>query len=136
MNVAVLDAWAVLAFLRKEGMAAATVRRYLRRAHAGNLRLVLTLINLGEVYYRVFQTSGEDKAEAALELLRRLAIDLIPVKEDLVLEAARLKGAHPLSYADAFAVAAARLHEAPVLTGDPEILSLPKSIVRVRALSR
>jgi hypothetical protein len=47
-----------------------------------------------------------------------------------------LKGAHPLAYADAFAVAAGRLYGAPVLTGDPEILSLPKSIVRVRLLTR
>ncbi len=136
MSVAVLDAWAVLAFLRKEGSAAATVRRYLRRAESGNLRLLLTLINLGEVFYRSLQTAGPDKAETALQLLKGLPIDMLPVKEGLVLEAARLKGAHPLSYADAFAVAAARLHEAPVLTGDPEILSLPRSIVRVRALYR
>jgi predicted nucleic acid-binding protein len=136
MEVAVLDAWAVLAFLRGEGSAATTMRRYLRRAGAGNLRLVLNWINLGEAYYRVFQISGEDKAEAALSLLRRMPIELMAVKESLVLEAARLKGANSLSYADAFAVAAARLHGAPVITGDPEILSLPRSVVKVRALSR
>jgi predicted nucleic acid-binding protein len=112
------------------------VRRYLRRAGAGNLRLLLNLINLGEAYYRIFQVSGEDKADAALDLLHRLPIELMHVKESLVLEAARLKGALPLSYADAFAVAAARIHEAPVLTGDPEILALPRTVVRVRALSR
>jgi len=44
--------------------------------------------------------------------------------------------AHPLSYADAFAVAAGREEKAPVITGDPEILALPATVVRVRRLDR
>lgn len=136
MTAAVLDAWAVLAFLRREGPAARMVRLYLQRAHAGNLRLLLSLINLGEIYYRVFQSSGENKAEEALELLRRLPIQLVLVKEAMVLEAARLKAVHRISHADSFAVATARLHRGGVLTGDPEILALPKSVVKVRRLER
>ena len=54
----------------------------------------------------------------------------------VALEAARVKARHPLSYADAFAVATGRLEKAPVLTGDPEILSLPATVVRVRRLDR
>jgi predicted nucleic acid-binding protein len=130
------DAWAALALLRGEGAAAASVRRYVRRAQGGNLRLVLNLINLGEVYYRMAQLAGEDRATEGLELLRELPIEFVQVKESVVLEAARLKAAHRLSYADAFAVATGRLEQAPVLTGDPEILALPRSVVQVRALSR
>lgn len=136
MNGAVLDAWAALALLRGEGEAAALVRRYVRRAQTGNLRLFLSLINLGEVYYRISQLAGDERATEALDLLRELPIDFVQVKESVVLEAARLKAAHRLSYADAFAVATGRLEQAPVLTGDPEILALPRSVVQVRALSR
>jgi len=52
------------------------------------------------------------------------------VREPLVLEAGRVKAAHPVSYADALAVATARLEHAPVVTGDPEIIALPRSFVR------
>ncbi|PYN80139.1 MAG: hypothetical protein DMD97_03960 [Candidatus Rokuibacteriota bacterium] len=68
--------------------------------------------------------------------LRLTPIELVPVKEPLVLAAARIKARHPLSYADAFAVATARMERAPVVTGDPEICSLPSDVVRVRRLQR
>lgn len=136
MSVGVADAWAVLAFLRGEGSAALSMRRYLRRARAGNLRLLLNWINLGEVYYRIAQIRGLEGAAEALALIRALPLELYPVRERLVLEAARLKAEHPLSYADAFAVATARLERGHVITGDPEILDLPGSVVAVRRLMR
>ncbi len=43
--------------------------------------------------------------------------------ESLVLAAAIIKADHRLSYADAFAVATAERHRAPLLTPDPEILA-------------
>jgi len=134
--VAVADAWAVLAYLRGEPGAAASVRRYLRRAQAGNLRLLMNLVNLGEVYYRMVQLTGQAMADERLALIRALPIEIVPAKEAIVYEAARIKARHPVSYADAFAVATARLERAPVLTGDPEILALPASVVRVRRLER
>jgi len=43
-----------------------------------------------------------------------------------VIQAAELRGRHPISYADAFAVATAIAHGATLLTGDPEILAGPR----------
>jgi hypothetical protein len=57
-------------------------------------------------------------------------------REPVVMQAARLEGRHRLSYADAFAVALAQSERAPVLTGDPEILALPRAVAAVRALDR
>ena len=65
-----------------------------------------------------------------------LPIEIVPARESLVLEAARVKAAHLLSYADAFAVATGRMEKASVITGDPEILALPNTVVRVRRLER
>ena len=135
-GVAVADSWAVLAFLRGEGAAALSMRRYLRRARRGRLRLLLNWINLGEVYYRIAQIRGFEGADDALELIRTLPLELYPVREKLVLEAAHLKAERALSYADAFAVATARLERTYVITGDPEILNLPRSVVAVRRLAR
>jgi ribonuclease VapC len=133
---AVLDSWAVLAWLRAEGQAALSVRRYLRRAKSGALRLYLCQLNLGEVYYRTVRLEGEGKADGALALVRALPVDLVPVREPLILAAARVKARHSLSYADAFVVAAAQALGAFVLTGDPEILTLPRTVVGVRRLVR
>jgi ribonuclease VapC len=135
-GVAVVDAWAALALLQGEGQAAVAMRRYLRRAQAGSLRLLMNLVNVGEVYYRTIQRAGEAKADERLLLVRSLPIEVVPAREPLVLEAARLKAQHPISYADAFAVATARQERAPVLTGDPEILALPREVVQVRRLDR
>jgi uncharacterized protein len=135
-GVAVVDSWALLAFLRAEEPGATAVRRYLRRARNGNLRLLLNVVNLGEVFYRQLQLSGEAQANERLTEIKALPIDIVPAREPLVLEAARIKAAHPLSYADAFAVATGRLENAPVITGDPEILALPPNVVRVRRLDR
>lgn len=53
-------------------------------------------------------------------LRRTLRLDL--PTEARVLQAAALKAAHRMSYAEAFAVATATAHHAVLLTGDPEII--------------
>ena len=131
-----VDAWALLALLRGEQPAADVVRRYLRRARSGSLRASMSWINVGEVYYRLAQIAGAPRADEALALVRALPIELVQARDTTVLEAARLKASYALSYADAFAVATARRARAPVLTGDPEILALPRSVVAVRRLDR
>jgi len=136
MSVLVLDAWAVLAFLQREGPAAVVVRRLLRRAARGNVRLRMNVVNLGEVYYRLIQTTGSERAAARLHQLRRLPIDVLPAREALALSAAKMKAAHAISYADAFAIATAKAENARLVTGDPEILALPRSVVSVMGLRR
>jgi hypothetical protein len=41
-----------------------------------------------------------------------------------------------LAYVDAFAVAAGRPEDAPIFTGDPEILALPAAVIRARNVER
>ena len=135
-GVIVADSWAILAGMRGEGEAARTMRRLLRRAGAGNLRLLLNVVNLGEVYYRLVQLTDRATADAKLGVIRAAPIEVVAAREPLVLEAARIKASYPLAYADAFAIATARIERAPLLTGDPEILALPRSIVQVRRLAR
>lgn len=135
-SVAVVDSWSILAFLRAEEPGAAAMRRYLRRARAGNLRLLLNVVNLGEVFYRLIQLAGATQAEERLAEIKALPIEIVPAREGLVMEAARIKAGHRLAYADAFAVATGRAENAPIITGDPEILALPTAVIRVRRLER
>jgi predicted nucleic acid-binding protein len=135
-SVAVLDAWAALAFLWREGAADVTVRRYLKRAESRNLRLVMSLVNAAEVFYRMIQMGGVEAAERRMRAFRQLPIEMPPVREPVALDAARIKAGHRLSLGDAFAVATARAEGAALLTGDPEILALPRKVVRVVRLTR
>ncbi len=96
----------------------------------------MNLVNLGEVYYRMIEKVGAPKAEERLGAFRELPIEMVQIREPLVMEAARLKAQYRLSYADAFAVATAQQENASVLTGDPEIFALPRQVVRVIRLDR
>ncbi len=131
----VLDAWAVLALLQGEEPAATQVSALLREAEKGDIKLLMSIVNLGEVYYRVGKVKGQDRADATLETIRSLTVEFVPATDDRVLAAARFKMSHALSYADAFAVAAAKERDAILVSGDPELLAL-HDVIRLEPLTR
>jgi uncharacterized protein len=117
----VVDAWALLAWLRNEQPAAGRVRDCLQQAEDGEARLFMSWVNAGEVYYMIARKHDPKAAEDFLTRLPSLPILLVvPDKED-IMAAARLKSVYRLSYADAFATALALKEHAAVITGDPEI---------------
>src|SRR5262245_49100731 len=136
MRVVVLDSWAVLALLRGERPAVEIVGHYVNQAAGGRAKLVISVINLGEVLYRLVQVEGETEARRHVARFRAGPIEIVQARESLVMDAALLKAAHPVSYADAFAVATARAERGLLVTGDLEILALPRSIVRTRRIER
>ena len=117
----VLDSWVVLALLEAREPAATRVDQLLRTERAAD-RPVMSWINLGEVAYVVGRESSEREADAVVRDLRpRLRLE-VPT-EGRVLDAARIRASHTMAYAGAFAAATAIAHDAPLLTGDPELLA-------------
>jgi predicted nucleic acid-binding protein len=112
----VLDSWAILRFLEGVSPAAEAVDALL---HAE--RPTVSWINLGEVFYVVRRVTSEADAMSAIRDLKASVQTELP-SEERVLDAARIKAAFPLAYADAFAAATAVAHEAELWTGDPELL--------------
>lgn len=112
----VLDSWAVLRYLEGAEPAAQLVAELVDEQ-----RPLMSWINLGEVHYILRRAHGED---AAIETIRDLRdeIDARPPDETIVLEAARIKADHPVSFADAFGAALAANEDADLWTGDPELL--------------
>jgi predicted nucleic acid-binding protein len=53
-------------------------------------------------------------------ITEQLSITIVHADADITMEAARLKGAHAVAYADCFAAALAQRKKAKVVTGDPE----------------
>jgi predicted nucleic acid-binding protein len=121
MATKVLDSWALMAFLHDEP-AAAEVERLLLQAADEKHKLLLCVVNWGEIYYSVARAEGEAVAEQKAADLATLAIDLVPVDDDLKLarEAAKLKATKRMAYADCFAAALAKTRNAELVTGDPE----------------
>lgn len=116
----VLDAWALLAMLQREEPAATRVRELLIQGEQQEAVLLLSMINLGEVYYRVGKQRGRQQADKVLALIRNLPLSIVPASDEAVLQAAALKMEHPLSYADAFAAALALARNARLVSGDPD----------------
>lgn len=77
-------------------------------------------INIGEVYYIIAKRRSRNRADAFLQRLETLPITALSNTFDDVLNAARIKAVHALSYADAFAAASAEREEAALVTGDAE----------------
>ncbi len=136
MRTVVLDAWAILAVLRGERPAVEVVGHYVNQAEGGTTRLLVNIVNLGEVLYRLIQLEGLSLARRHLARFRAGPIEVVQARESLVLAAAELKAARQISYADAFAIATARAERAILVTGDPEIVSLPTGVVRIRKIMR
>jgi predicted nucleic acid-binding protein len=131
----VLDAWAVLALLQGEEPAASRVRALLADAQEGRVELFISIINLGEVIYRIGKTKGEREAWETLEQIRRLPLVVVPASEEAVLAAARFKMLLAISYADAFAAATTDQLDAMLVTGDPELTQIGDHI-RIEKLVR
>lgn len=118
-KVFILDSYAILAYFQAE-QGGETVRDILKKAQAGEASTLLSVINLGEIYYIVCRKLGAERARAVIEDISQLPVDLIEAGKARALAAAEIKAQYPLSYADAFAVAAAMEFSAAIVTGDPE----------------
>jgi ribonuclease VapC len=115
----VLDSFAVLALLGREPGGDA-VAELLRRAQAGEARVLITWVNAGEVAYIIERRWGLERSYTALAILEATALEIVPVERDLAIAAAHIKASHAVAYADAFAAALAQETAAALVTGDPE----------------
>jgi predicted nucleic acid-binding protein len=120
----VLDAYAVIAYLRAEP-AAGEVRRLLGRGDN-----TFTAVGVAEVIDHLVRLAGADEEDAALDLAQLGMLDGIPVDSDLALAAGRLRARRyhrtgcTVSMADCIAAEAARQAGTNLVTSDPHLLDL------------
>ena len=111
----VFDSWALLAYLGGEPAADRVESAWLDEGAA------ISSVNLGEVLYIRIRQDGEESALATVDQVRGL-LEVIDPDWPLVSAAASIKAEGGLSYADSFCIATALRAEAPLWTGDPEIV--------------
>ncbi|MDR7434818.1 MAG: type II toxin-antitoxin system VapC family toxin [Armatimonadota bacterium] len=124
----VLDTYAVLAWLANEE-GADTVDAVLDEARQGRAEVLMTWVNVCEVYYITLRKSvdsvpPETAALRTVGILKELPITLVPADEELSLEAGRVKSRFPIPLADSYAAGLARQRNATLITGDREFQSL------------
>jgi PIN domain nuclease of toxin-antitoxin system len=123
--VSVLDAYAVIAYLRGE-TCADEVAALLRKP------TVLTSVNAAEVVDQLVRVFGRDPDDvhAGLALLASAGMTMQPVSADLGLEAGRLRARHyhrerrAVSLADCVAAVAALAGHQPLATSDPALAAV------------
>ena len=129
----VLDSFALVSLFHKEP-GWEKVRAALYEQQRAGTTAYLNWVNWGEFFYIVKRKVGAERATESLQILEQLPIELVPIDLPLVREAAELKSAYAVSYADAFCIATARRLSGTVLTSDPEFHAV-EHLITVRWLS-
>ena len=126
-DLKVLDSYALIAFFEDEP-GAEQVHDLLAQAEKSGEKLLMSVINLGEVWYSIARGYSEETAEEKLREIGEMAIEIVDVDWNLTRGAASFKVKGRLAYADCFAAALARERKADLITGDREFRQLENEV--------
>ncbi len=123
----VLDANAVLDFV-EDGPGSRRVERVLKDALQRRFRVLMSVVNWGEVFYHSWQQYGEESARRLLADLSRLPLELVPVDLSQSLKAGEIKARYKIPYLDCIAAGLAILHHAVLVTSDRDFEKLGRRV--------
>jgi len=127
MAVKILDAYALMAFFEDEP-GADLVRDLIVKAEEGKIELVMSVVNLGEVWYSIARTNSPAVADQYIGEIDGMAIEVMDADWQLTRQAALFKVNGRISYADCYAAALAKVRSAELVTGDEEFKLLENEI--------
>ncbi len=119
MKNAVLDSYAVLAFLFKE-KGHDTIYALFEKAIDADKKLLIAAPSWAEIRYMVERKAGAARWKEVRAKLLGLPIDIITADQDTSELAGEIKATHRMSLADCFAAALAKQRKAEIYTGDSE----------------
>ena len=128
MATMVLDAHALMVLFNDEP-GADEVERILLKAESGSPKLLMSVVNWGEIYYSILRGASQEMADTKAHEIAGMQIELVPVDADdleLVRQAAAFKATRKMSYADCFAAALAKIKNAELVTGDRQFKQLAR----------
>lgn len=127
MPTKVLDSYALMAFFENEP-GADFVRGLIHRAVESDLNLLMSAVNVGEVWYSIARTNSAEIADRYVREIEGLGIEVVEADWPLTRQAAAFKASGNVSYGDCFAAALAKLRKAELVTGDKEFKALEGEI--------
>ncbi len=123
----VLDSYALMAFFEDE-QGADIVRDLILKAEENRVNLIISVVNLGEVWYSIARTNSPEVADQYIGEINGMAIEIVDADWQLTHQAAAFKVNGNISYADCFAAALAKNRRAELVTGDKEFKTLEGEI--------
>jgi len=136
MATMVLDAHALMVLFNDEP-GAEQVEKILLKAESGTPKLLMSVINFGEIYYAIYRGASPEAAEAKAHEIAGMQIELVPVDArdlELVRQAAMFKATKKMSYADCFAAALAKIRNAELVTGDRDFRAVENDLRKIHWL--
>lgn len=132
MKEYVLDANAVLRYLGISGGGGEErIKALVEQSERGSARVMMSSVNLGEVFYIMRRTVDEATTMARVQTLQQ-AVVIIVADAAQAIEAARLKHKYKLGYADGFAAGLALERNAILVSADPSFEHCGNSLRWVR----
>lgn len=114
----VLDACALIAFFNGED-GAEKMHQLFQEARSEQINLIVSVVNLCEVFYDCLKTGNAETALAIIEDVRRLPVKICrDIGDDLMVEAGKFKVEHNISLADAFALGLTKLVDGKLVSTD------------------
>ena len=136
MATMVLDAHALMVLFNDEP-GAEEVEKILLKAEKGNPRLLMSVVNWGEIYYSIMRGASQEIADSKSHEIAGMPLELVPVDVrdlDLVRQAAIFKATRKMSYAGCFAAALAKTQNAELMTGDSEFKAGEAELKKIKWL--
>jgi predicted nucleic acid-binding protein len=127
MAAKVLDSYALMAFFEDEP-GADLVRGLILKAEDGSVKLLMSAVNLGEVWYSIARATSSETADQYVHEIEGMAIEIVNADWPLTRQAALFKASGKIAYVDCFAAALAKTHRAELITGDKEFKALEGEI--------
>lgn len=123
----VLDSWSVIAYLQDEA-AGEEVGDLVADVLENGGAVLMSIINVGEVWYIFAREGSEKEADAAIADLRQIGVQFVDAEWGITRTAAAFKARGRMSYADTFAAALAKQYKCELVTGDPEFKTVEPDI--------
>jgi predicted nucleic acid-binding protein len=108
--------------------AADAVEKVLEHATADRHKLLMSVVNWGEIYYSVMRGASAEMAEQKVREIAAMPIEIVHADLHQTHQAAIFKATKRMSYADCFGAALAKIKNAEFLTGDREFKEVEKEI--------
>ena len=132
MKEYVLDANAVLRYFAVgDTQGGEKVRGLFEQAERNQVRLSMSVVNMGEVLYILLRYLDEQRAFHYVQVLQH-AVTMIEADAHGTIEAATLKHKFKLGYADSFAASLALASKATLVSADPSFERIGKSLKWMR----
>jgi len=131
----VFDTYAVLSYFLDEP-SAETVAEILELARNGKIKLYMSWINVGEVYYIIQRRYDRKTAIDLIENLEAWPVELVEVSHEQVIASGDIKAKYPISLGDSFAAALTMRVRGVLLTADKEFQQLENRTIKIKWLTK